>query len=1025
MVNRIIKLLLSISMIAVSFTILDTPVFNFVTEVQADYYGMGCSNYEVATANANGTFTKQNCYNSFAEAQNAMGGYGENAVVRHSSSKSPTKIISMVGGIAVTYPMRSGSSTMNITQDINHQYRKVTYVTKHREMKYDGTTSYNGAGNGTIKVNVTGFSGVADLVNVDLVPYIFLGNDTTVWLGGNDTTAANEQPFNTHIYQAHYEVTQNGAYKELTYYAYSGWADSTWPAKYTMTVGLAADWMTAGTTYYSYDGYNFYSDSKYKNKIGTYYNYYQFLPSRTKSNVSASVFDNYLISVKGSNTNSKMKGQGQTFINAQNAYGINALLVYSLACLESAYGTSDFALNRNNLFGWNAFDSDPGSASYFSSVEAAINEHMGINLRGYTNIEDSRFFGSHVGNKGSGFNVKYAADPYWGYKIAAIAYSIDKASGFADLNKYSVGVINTYGVNILKSPGGATLFNSAFGATYQENFTVAVLANESNHYKIQSTNPVSNGNIITGTTKGLVNYDWNQSVGYIPTGYVTMTGNSAPIQPSGTSPTGDFVGNITSAVISADGKLTIEGNAYRPGIHVTDTNKVVQTLLVTDSMFNVTSTALTSVVTDKDKIKYNTTLDLNSMVKGDYYFKVKTEYSTLTDFNQEFTVEKLASYPAEVKIGNKTYKLYDLGGLVKLSISDSSSVTPQPTPTPPVQVPNVLKHDVYKFDRVDNVVSIEGFGFITGINAIESSNVKHEVYLMNLETKEILPFVTETKTLDDPIALGDGYTYSKIGFTGTFDITNLPDGNYVLYLKVTENNVEKKSEIVNYYTTKKPADLVNETTNIRFLINSTFNFRYELRKDNIKLDTNLIKKPTINPTVFDFTSLKVNDSKVTLDGVSWISGVDTIKSNSPTYKLLLIDESGKIVEQPLTNKACEIDFGKTLKYKYSTADACFNGEYDLSTLSNGTYVMMLDLSVSTYRDMIEMYDYYNRANQKVTYNGKTYEVKVSPIRCRLILTISDEVKVVDNNTNSSSPEEAQDLPNSEVLPRTAPIASEE
>ncbi|MEG0359527.1 MAG: hypothetical protein RR598_09700, partial [Anaerorhabdus sp.] len=129
MVNRIIKLLLSISMIAVSFTILDTPVFNFVTEVQADYYGMGCSNYEVATANANGTFTKQNCYNSFAEAQNAMGGYGENAVVRHSSSKSPTKIISMVGGIAVTYPMRSGSSTMNITQDHSSSNKKVTYVT--------------------------------------------------------------------------------------------------------------------------------------------------------------------------------------------------------------------------------------------------------------------------------------------------------------------------------------------------------------------------------------------------------------------------------------------------------------------------------------------------------------------------------------------------------------------------------------------------------------------------------------------------------------------------------------------------------------------------------------------------------------------------------------------------------------------------------------------------------------------------------------------------------------------------------
>ncbi|MEA4875491.1 glucosaminidase domain-containing protein [Anaerorhabdus sp.] len=1017
MVNRIIKLLLSISMIAVSFTILDTPVFNFVTEVQADYYGMGCSNYEVATANANGTFTKQNCYNSFAEAQNAMGGYGENAVVRHSSSKSPTKIISMVGGIAVTYPMRSGSSTMNITQDINHQYRKVTYVTKHREMKYDGTTSYNGAGNGTIKVNVTGFSGVADLVNVDLVPYIFLGNDTTVWLGGNDTTAANEQPFNTHIYQAHYEVTQNGAYKELTYYAYSGWSDSTWPAKYTMTVGLAADWMTAGTTYYSYDGYNFYSDSKYKNKIGTYYNYYQFLPSRTKSNVSASVFDNYLISVKGSNTNSKMKGQGQTFINAQNAYGINALLVYSLACLESAYGTSDFALNRNNLFGWNAFDSDPGSASYFSSVEAAINEHMGINLRGYTNIEDSRFFGSHVGNKGSGFNVKYAADPYWGYKIAAIAYSIDKASGFADLNKYSVGVINTYGVNILKSPGGATLFNSAFGATYQENFTVAVLANESNHYKIQSTNPVSNGNIITGTTKGLVNYDWNQSIGYIPTGYVTMTGNSAPIQPSGTSPTGDFVGNITSAVISADGKLTIEGNAYRPGIHVTDTNKVVQTLLVTDSMFNVTSTALTSVVTDKDKIKYNTTLDLNSMVKGDYYFKVKTEYSTLTDFNQEFTVEKLASYPAEVKIGNKTYKLYDLGGLVKLSISDSSSVTPQPTPTPPLEVKKILIHELSKFERVDNELIIKGVAFISGINAKEDSNIKHEIYFTNLATQETLSFNVQTTSMNSPISMGDGYIYKKVLFEGKFDVSQIPEGNYVMYIKVTNGADEKRAEISNYYNNMKPNDLGD----IRFIINPGFNFRYEMRKENLKIDFGLIKKPSVVTTVFDFFKLDIVDGKLGIDGISWISDTDTIKSKNPAYKLLFVDKDGNVIEKGLTNKTCKVDYGKVSKYKFSTIDACFEQTIDLADLPNGSYNLMLDVSIGEYRDIIEMYDYDMRLNKDFIYNNKNYHIGISPIRSRITLTVSDVSEIKVPLENSDNVDVLSDLPNEEIKSAQSPL----
>ncbi|SJZ85569.1 N-acetylglucosaminidase [Anaerorhabdus furcosa] len=1013
--NKLAKYILSMTLAFSSLVMLQSPIITPV-EVQADVTSLACgTQYEVAVANTNGTFTKMSCHNSFSDAQNTMWGYGDDAVVRHHASKSPMKIVAMSTGVAITYPMRSGSSTMNITQDVNHQYRKVSYVTKHREMRYEGTYSYNGSGNGTIKVNLTGFSGLADLINVDLVPYAFLGGNITIPLGGNDTTAANEQPFWTRIYQTHYTVSN----KELTFIAHSGWSGNGWPEKYVMTVGLAADWMTDGTTYYSYDGYNFYSDAKYRNKVGTYYNYYQFLPSRTKSNIPASVFDNFLISVKGSGTNSKMKNQGQTFINAQNTYGMNALLIYSLACLESAYGTSNFAMDRNNLFGWNAFDSSPGSASSFPSVEAAINEHMGINLRGYTNIEDSRFFGSHVGNKGSGFNVKYAADPYWGYKIAAIAYSIDKAAGFADLNKYSIGVINTYGVNILKSPGGATLFNSAYGATYQENFTVAILGNESNHYKIQSTNPVSGGNIVTGSTKGLVTYDWNSSVGYLPTNYLSMTGNSAPVQPSGTTPTGDFVNAINTATFK-DGTLVLEGNAYRPGIYVTDKNTVKQTLIVNDNLFNKTEMALTSTVTDNDKVKYSATIDLSKLTKGDYYFKIRTEYSTLTEYNQEIGIEKLSTYPEEFTFNNVKYKLYAFGDMVKLSVGQSST-SPDPTPTIPAEVPNVLKHDISKFNRVDNNLQIEGFAFITGINADDKVNIKHEVYFMNLETKEVLPFVTETKTLSTPIALGDGYTYSKIGFSGTFDTSTLPTGNFVLYVKVTENNIEKKAEVVNYYTSVVPENITTDNKNIRFLISPSFNFRYEMRNDNIKIDASIIKKPTINPTVFDFTNLKLTDSKLSVEGVSWISGVDTIKTNNPAYKLLLVDESGAIVENALTNKACAVDYGKTLKYKYSTADACFSGEYDLSKLANGTYTIMLDLSASSYRDIIEMYDYYNRANQKVTYNGKVYEIKVSSIRCRLTLTISDENSTPVITDNPDSAEEIKDVPNDEMLPMSAPV----
>lgn len=1028
MINRIIKLLLSMSMIAVSFVMLDTPVFNLVTDVQADYYSMGCSNYEVAVANANGTFTKQACYNSFSEAQNAMGGYGENAVVRHNSSKSPTKIISMVGGIAVSYPMRSGKTTMNITQEHSSDKRKVTYVTKHREMKYDGTINYNGDGSGAIRVNITGFSGTTNLVDVDLVPYVFLGNNTTVWLGGNDTSGANEQPFNTHVYQSHYNVTQNGANKELTFYAYSGWSSDTWPAKYTMTVGLAADWMVAGTTYYSYDGYNFYSDNKYKNKVGTYYNYYQFLPTRTKSNVPASVFNQYTEEKR--NGTSKMSGQGQSFINAQNTYGMNALLIYSLACLESGYGTSGYALERNNLFGWAAYDGDPNQAAYYNSVEEAINAHMGVNLRGYTNIDDPRFFGSHVGNKGSGFNVKYASDPYWGYKIAAIAYAVDKKAGFVDLNKYSVGVINTFGVNVLKSPNGATLFNSRYGETYQENFTVALLGTESNHYKIQSTNPVSGGNIVTGSTKGLVAYDWNQSVGYISTGYVNTIGG-ANITTPGTTPTGNAVNSISKFVVSGS-NLTIEGKSYMPGIYVTDENKITQALTIYDDLFNKKTLPLNTNITNNDVASFSGTIDLKSLTVGEYYFQISSAYSKYSSYNQLFNIGNGLVAPTKVEIDGKSYLFALDSNIMFLKVEKLATTTPTPTPTvaptptpSPTVIPQTLKHEVLDFKRSENVLDINGFAFITGINADDKAEITQEIYYLNLETNETIPFNVITSS-SNAISLGDGYNYSKVYFKGSLDITDLPAGNYALYIKVKNGNVEKKSEVVNYYTTTNPENITNGDIPVNFLLNSSFSYRYELRKEKLNIDNNLIVKPNDNPSIFDFTLFTMKDGKLLFDVVAWISGVDTIKNNSPKYLISFVDKTQKI-DKEVVNYGCPTDIAKSMGYKYSSAYACTKGEINLADIPNGEYVIMIDMTVGKYREIMETYDYYSRVNQKVTFNGKVYELTISPIRSRLMLSITDEVKNASTTDKPTTDANTQlsDTPSKNLMQEMTPVGGNE
>jgi flagellum-specific peptidoglycan hydrolase FlgJ len=46
------------------------------------------------------------------------------------------------------------------------------------------------------------------------------------------------------------------------------------------------------------------------------------------------------------------------------------------AALESARGTSDFARNRNNYFGYQAYDSNPDAAASFSSPKQSIDAYL-------------------------------------------------------------------------------------------------------------------------------------------------------------------------------------------------------------------------------------------------------------------------------------------------------------------------------------------------------------------------------------------------------------------------------------------------------------------------------------------------------------------------------------------------------------------------------------------------------------------------------------------------------------------------
>ena len=69
---------------------------------------------------------------------------------------------------------------------------------------------------------------------------------------------------------------------------------------------------------------------------------------------------------------SKLSGIEDAVIEVEDTFGINALFTLSVAMLESGHGTSQFAKEKNNLFGMNANDMSPTDAFGYESMDESV-----------------------------------------------------------------------------------------------------------------------------------------------------------------------------------------------------------------------------------------------------------------------------------------------------------------------------------------------------------------------------------------------------------------------------------------------------------------------------------------------------------------------------------------------------------------------------------------------------------------------------------------------------------------------------
>ncbi len=119
--------------------------------------------------------------------------------------------------------------------------------------------------------------------------------------------------------------------------------------------------------------------------------------------------------------NKIFENNAEYFYYIEKQYNINGLFIAAIGIHESAWGTSKIARDKNNLFGYGAYDSNPYNGAYtFTTFSESIDLMARVLTKYYLNPAGTKIFGGETakgtyynGPTFTGVNTRYATDKNW------------------------------------------------------------------------------------------------------------------------------------------------------------------------------------------------------------------------------------------------------------------------------------------------------------------------------------------------------------------------------------------------------------------------------------------------------------------------------------------------------------------------------------------------------------------------------------------------------------------------------------
>ncbi|MDP9728594.1 glucosaminidase domain-containing protein [Alicyclobacillus tolerans] len=133
--------------------------------------------------------------------------------------------------------------------------------------------------------------------------------------------------------------------------------------------------------------------------------------------------------------NSGLQGLGQAILQAAQTYGVNATYLLAHAILESNWGTNSLATEKNNLYGYGAYDADPfADGGVFPSKTYTIQFQAWFVRNTYLNPGGPEYYEFPTLD---GMNQNYATDPTWSLQIGELMRMISQFAGL-HLSQYTL-----------------------------------------------------------------------------------------------------------------------------------------------------------------------------------------------------------------------------------------------------------------------------------------------------------------------------------------------------------------------------------------------------------------------------------------------------------------------------------------------------------------------------------------------------------------------------------------------------------